>query len=184
MTLKRTWVLSAAVATLFLGGATVGDRSSTEVAWTTSMKALESDMGGIRKQISASLRELDEAKTNLRRLDRVKRAADDNANRSRTRADAEIEKLKKKLAAAAGRAEKAEATIRKRDEAISKLEREARRRERSNRDEIRKKDGELRKLDQRRKQEVSKVVQDARAQKQEMEKKALPCMKNTDQSSS
>ena len=83
MTFNRTWVLSAAVATLFLGGATVGDRSPTEVAWTTSLKSLESDMGGIHKKISASLRDLDEAKTDLRQLDLAKRAGDEKANESK-----------------------------------------------------------------------------------------------------
>ncbi len=97
----------------------MGDRSPTEVAWSTSLKALESDMGGIQRKISASLRDLDEAKTDLRRLDRAKRAGDEKANELRARADAEIEKLKKELAAAADRAKKAEATIRKRDEEIS-----------------------------------------------------------------
>ena len=88
MNVKRTWVLSAAVATVFLCGATGdggptgnGERSSTKAAWASSVKELQTDMTGIRRQISSSLAELDDAKEALKRLDRAKRAHDKSANK-------------------------------------------------------------------------------------------------------
>ncbi len=137
MNLKRTWVLSAAVATVFLGGATGdGGRSSAEAAWASSVNELQTNMTGIRRQITNSLEELIDAKDALKRLDRAKRAGDRWADEEKARLDNEIEKLKRELASSKDRAKKAEDTVGKRDVEISNLKKEAKQAARTHRKEL------------------------------------------------